>query len=523
MLDCSRNAVPNLKFIKEFIVALKKCGYNQLQLYMEDTYKIEGEPFFGYFRGAYSKEELQEIDEFAFAHGIELVPAIQVLGHLKNIFMWREYDQIHDTADCLLAKEEKTYELIDKMIKQVSSTFKTNKINIGMDESFSSGRGYFLDKFGYEKADDIFIYHLGRVSKILEKYNGHGLMWGDMFYRNMNHGQYYTKTPIVSESTKKLLPSNISIIYWDYYSLDAETISAMAESAKGLCDDAYFAGGVWSWVGFMPRCDFAIKQTKVAIENVKKAGISQFINTEWGDNGAECSKLAVLPSLYYFAQCINNKNDEEIKECFKETFDMDFDTFISLKNINDLDNVDTDVHNVCKYMLYNDLMMGIYDNTVNTNKAKCFTEAKKIYEKQLHHPTFGYIFKTAYELANVLEIKYDLGLEIRKAYFSKDKSYLNVVIDKITDLKNRLHNFYEAFKNQWYIENKLNGFEIQTQRIGGLILRCDEVKELLVSYRDNKIDKIDVLEENVLPFKDVKEGTACCINSYEGPSSVNSH
>ena len=34
-------------------------------LYTEDTYEVDGQPYFGYMRGRYSKEEMKEIDDFA--------------------------------------------------------------------------------------------------------------------------------------------------------------------------------------------------------------------------------------------------------------------------------------------------------------------------------------------------------------------------------------------------------------------------------------------------------------------------
>lgn len=525
MIDCSRNAVPNKKFLKQYIDILAKCGFNQLQLYMEDTYKIDGEQFFGYFRGGYTKEDLIEIDNYAYLKGIELVPAIQVLGHLSNIFIWGEYKPMRDCNDCLLVGEEKTYELIDKMIAQVSSTFRSKKVNIGMDESFSSGKGEYLKRHGYKNPDDIFLYHLKRVSEILHKYNREGMMWGDMFYRNMNHGEYYTKTPIISENAKKMIPDNINIIYWDYYSTDPEVVSAMAKSAIALDKNAYFAGGVWSWIGFMPRTDFAINQTKIALPEVKNAGINGYIATLWGDDGAECSKLAVLPALYYFAKLANGINDnQEIAKSFKKDFDIDIKELLELNHLNDLEYKPTNLRNVCKYMFFNDLLMGIYDNTVDEKKASQFTDMKKAYKKNINHPVFGLLFKEAYELANVLEIKYTIGLKIREAYHSKDKEKINLVINSLIDLKDRTTKFYESFKNMWYSENRLEGFEVQTIRIGGLILRIQESIDLLRDFISGKIDKIDPLEQDILIFPmGEKPGHDILTNCYKVNSSVNVH
>ena len=59
MLDCSRNAVMNVEQLKNFISLLSHMGYNQVQLYMEDTYEINGEAYFGYLRGKYTQKELK--------------------------------------------------------------------------------------------------------------------------------------------------------------------------------------------------------------------------------------------------------------------------------------------------------------------------------------------------------------------------------------------------------------------------------------------------------------------------------
>ena len=58
MLDCSRNAVMKPEQVKKFATVLKSFGYNMFQLYTEDTYEVENEPYFGYMRGRYTAEEL---------------------------------------------------------------------------------------------------------------------------------------------------------------------------------------------------------------------------------------------------------------------------------------------------------------------------------------------------------------------------------------------------------------------------------------------------------------------------------
>ena len=100
MVDCSRNAVMTVDALKKFITIIGKMGYNQVHLYMEDTYEVDGDPQFGYLRGKYTKEELKELDDFAYALGIELVPNIQTLAHMNAYLRWRS--EIVDTNDIML-------------------------------------------------------------------------------------------------------------------------------------------------------------------------------------------------------------------------------------------------------------------------------------------------------------------------------------------------------------------------------------------------------------------------------------
>lgn len=84
MLDCSRNAVPRVESVKRLLRILSRMGYRALQLYMEDVFILEDYPYLGYGRQGYTDAELSALDDYAAALGIELVPAVQTLAHLKQ-------------------------------------------------------------------------------------------------------------------------------------------------------------------------------------------------------------------------------------------------------------------------------------------------------------------------------------------------------------------------------------------------------------------------------------------------------
>ena len=76
MFDFSRNAVMNVTRLKEMIEMLALMGFDSMMLYMEDTYEVKEEPYFGYMRGRYSAKELKELDDYGYQFGIELIPCI---------------------------------------------------------------------------------------------------------------------------------------------------------------------------------------------------------------------------------------------------------------------------------------------------------------------------------------------------------------------------------------------------------------------------------------------------------------
>ena len=135
MIDCSRNAVMKPETIKRFVGYIKKAGYNAVYLYMEDTYEIDGEPYFGHLRGRYTQAELKEINDFCISEGIEAIPCVQTLAHLNQIFKWNEYKPINDCADILLTNDARTEKLIENMFSSLKKCFDTRSINIGMDEA----------------------------------------------------------------------------------------------------------------------------------------------------------------------------------------------------------------------------------------------------------------------------------------------------------------------------------------------------------------------------------------------------
>lgn len=513
MIDMSRNAVMSVSGLKRFLPILSKMGYNTVMLYTEDTYEITGEDYFGYMRGGYSKAELKELDSFAASVGIELIPCIQTLAHLNATFRWGKVP--NDCFDIMLVDDERTYELIENMFKTAKECFKSKRIHIGMDEALMLGRGKHCDLYGYESSNSIMKRHIKRVKAIGEKYGYEMMIWSDMYFRSWidNHGYYVNEKVNLPKEVIDSYDRDIIPIYWDYYHNEEKTYDAMIYNHQQLSDKTWFAGGVWTWSGFMPQVTYSLITMRPAIRSCIKNGIRNIIFTLWGDCGGECSMFSALPGLHYLAEYSRGNTDEaSIKAKFRRIVGMDYDDFNALEELNDIRGREfTEAGNKInpsKYMLYSDCLNGYLDYTVRAGDGAFFKEKKEKMRKIAKKTRkYAYLFNTAAKLCEVLEVKYELGLKTRRAYKSGDVAELKRLAESDYKLAAKLmREFGDVYEKQWFYDNTPSGFDVQDLRIGGATRRLTAARRRLLDYVNGRIKSIPELEVDILPYPKAKEG-----------------
>jgi hypothetical protein len=255
MLDVARMAVPKIETLEKYILILSLLGYNYLGLYLEDVFEVDNEPKFGYMRGRYTQAELKRLDNYAAKLDFDIVPYVQSLAHLASIFKHHEYGTIKDIDDILLVGEQRTYELIENMLKTTKKVFRSKEINIGMDEAWMLGLGKYLQKYGYQDRLKIMFEHLEKVNAICVKYAYQPSMWADMFFHLVG-GHYFNDHVEFSDDITSKIPKNIKLIYWDYYQTDIQRYHAKFKSLSQLTE-------LWlcwwrmevDWIRTKQRCD----------------------------------------------------------------------------------------------------------------------------------------------------------------------------------------------------------------------------------------------------------------------------
>ena len=296
---------------------------------------------------------------------------------------------------------------------------------------------------------------------------------------------------------KASLPDNISLVCWDYYSDDFQHYCDKINLNKAFDREVIFAGGAWTWKGFVPDNTFSLKNTKPAIEACLKCGIDNVIMTVWGDDGSECSYFTILPTLMYTSLKLQGIEDMNIvKERFKEIVGCDFDDFMLL------DKLDTPKgnhdNNPSKYLLYNDLFCGLNDYRCNGSENDYYINLADRLKPTSDTDEFSYIFDMYTKLADVLSLKADLGIKTRKAYNEKSIEALKEVSQEYSAVLNKLEAFHKSFEKCWFLENKPFGFDVQDMRLGGLMQRIKSCQNRLFKFINGEIQNIPELEEQLI-------------------------
>ncbi len=302
MIDMSRGGVMKVEGIKRYLKYVAAMGLNTLMLYTEDTYEVIGYPQMGYQRGRYTLEELQEVDNFAAELGIEVIPCIQVLGHMEQLI--RRMSSLKDTDKVLLVGQESTYEFLEACISTMRKAFRSKRIHIGCDESVGLGTGNYLKLNGFSNRFEIFSRHIARVGEICRKYDFRPMIWSDMYYSfALKPGQSGDYNPDVEipEWVIQDMP-DVDMVFWDYYHTDNDFYRKNIKKHRSFGRKTLFAGGIWTWDGFVPNYIHTYDTGKPALEECLRGDVKEILATLWSNDGCETSHMLGIPMLAMYSE-----------------------------------------------------------------------------------------------------------------------------------------------------------------------------------------------------------------------------
>lgn len=499
---------------KDFLLMLAAMGLNTFMLYTENTFELENEPYWGYMRPRYTKEDFKEIDDFAYSLGIEVIPCIQTLGHLSEAIKWKPYSDFSDNSSTLLVGDERTYALCEKIIKTMSECFRSKKIHVGLDEAWGLAQGNYLSKNGYRSKSDVMLEHTNKIIEIAKKYNFSPMMWGDMFIRVCleNDMDYIMDTFIeIPDELKKKIPKDIQLIYWDYYNRKEYCDKWMAEY-KSMCENLIFAGCSRNVRTFGSHHTRTYATSYDALMSCKQHNVRDVFVTVWGDDHRESSPYATLPGIQLYAEHQYNEDisEADVAKRFEVCTSLSYKatTDISLFDmIEEINGDNYDVQSPSKTLLWQNILLGLFDAGLEEHSVSSYYDnlSKVMKDYQAKFPLYSSMFTFYEQLAKTLSIKGDIGKRITTAYLSKDNDTLkNILADDLPKLEQHMISLREKHQSDFYSIYKPIGWEILDIRYGGAIMGIKTAEKRISDYIEGKIDKIEELDEPRLLYNGVK-------------------
>ena len=201
MIDAARQWIPP-DCVKFTIEACRFWKIRYLQMHFSDdhAYTFESRIFpelgnknmqisDGIVARCYTQEELKDLEAYAVARGVTIVPELETPGHYGA--MARSRPDIFDGPGCMPMASEKLYEALDKLVGEMCSIFKaTPYFHIGCDEcnfdgvcNFPGAKEY-MSKHTLPKDDhplndawQVYIMHVLRMQQICRKYGKFTIAW----------------------------------------------------------------------------------------------------------------------------------------------------------------------------------------------------------------------------------------------------------------------------------------------------------------------------------------------------------
>ena len=505
------NALPKISEYPEIMCRMALMGMNRLIIYMEDSFEVAEEPYFGYMRSRYSEEELKAIDDIGYSYGIEVFACIEGLSHLSTVLQWFPYSDIQEDNSTILVDNDKSYEFLGHLIDAATKPFRSNRIFILLDEAFGLGRGTSLTRTGEFHPGYYYMKkHLEHLVELCKSRELELLTSGDMFMvaSNPDEKTFFDKLyAIKSPLSKEILDAAnapVDYVLWDYSHLDENSYEALIARYREFGRTNYFLAGIWNWLGYGVDYDKTFATIIPAMRASKKCGIKDVAVASWGnDTGMENFWSDLMLGWQLFAEYSYGEEptNEELAARFKACTGCEMKDFQELSYIDHLygqrTGIGPDYTNFSRSLMWQDLLFGrfdyyIHDETLTEHFSKV---AAALESAEGRNGKYGKYLGTRALCARVLEAKATLGVRISNAYKSGDTKALRDIAENILpDLKQRVAALQSCHRELWYDIYKPLGWEAEETRYGTLLARIDSVSYRLYQYLNNNIEKLEELE-----------------------------
>ncbi|MEE9413762.1 MAG: family 20 glycosylhydrolase [Acidimicrobiales bacterium] len=334
MLDISRDRVPTMETLGWLVEVLALCRFNQLQLYMEHTFAFADHETVWGDASAMTAAEMRDLDRLCAAKGIELVPCLNVFGHMGK---WLRHDRYRDRAECpdgfelpgvgthmhpqTLEPSQANANFALELLRELTDTVSSSKVNICCDEAMELGLGKSRNLVAKHGKATVFVDQLLRIVEPLIEEGREVMFWGDMFRLDP---QPISRLPLSSATalawqydppstpTSKTSPLLATPELAELLGFPPDLHLGFESQTRQLAAAGYpfwVAPGTSSWNSLIGRWPESQANLLDAVDVGFEAGAAGMLLTDWGDTG-HMQPLAVSSLPIAFAGALSWCSDQ---------------------------------------------------------------------------------------------------------------------------------------------------------------------------------------------------------------------
>jgi hypothetical protein len=247
MIDAPR-ATESIDYYFRLIDFCRKEQLNTIIFRLTDdqgsAYRFASHPELIMREGAFSKEELKKLVEYASARDIELIPEIESFGHSSYITKTQRFKFLNDSAagneyNALCPVSDSTLALMKDLYTEVASIFPSPWLHIGCDEVNWGGSELSKKALKTKDKNHIWAEYVNTLNGIVKALGKKTIIWGDV--------------PIYKQKeTLAMLDRDMVIMDWNYSEDNQGKVDSIARAVMKKGFKIIGAPGV-SWCKWGPR------------------------------------------------------------------------------------------------------------------------------------------------------------------------------------------------------------------------------------------------------------------------------
>ena len=289
--DYGRDQLPTMEEHKRLIRLLAQFKINTYLWFIEpDHFVYQFDPEISTEYDRFRFEEIRELVAYAKQYYIEVIPTVELLGHMEMTLRNEKYAKLGEMPNGggdLCPTSDESFELIRKMVTEIAPAFGGHYFHCGLDESFAVGKGRSAEAVKNKGIERVFADYYTRMDDLVKSQHQTMMMYADIV---LNHPDMLP-----------MLPKDIVMMFWDYSPRD-EYPGLTKLKENHLPTTAL--SGLWSWNNLYPIYVPAFKNMEsLAKQAVRDGALGHFVSG-WGDGfkGASGFNLSEL-DLYGVVYC----------------------------------------------------------------------------------------------------------------------------------------------------------------------------------------------------------------------------